>query len=308
MSIRVLLVDDSATIRFKFKALLEKHEMQVETANNGVDALKLLEPGHEVDVVVTDLKMPGLDGEKLVKTLQSCEHLRTVPILVLTSSVERDDKLHNIEAGAAGYFTKGDMDEDIFVATIRRFAAEKQRTRGFETDSRTDPLTGLFNRRYGNERLSQELEKFARYGHAFSVALLDIDHFKHINDTLGHKAGDDVLKRLAQELRRASRASDLVMRWGGEEFLFVFPGTGLAQAAAVVERFRAQLASSPVLLEAGGSGVPVTISGGVSETQSGDTIETLVQRADQGLYKAKETGRNRLLMWQLGQLVPVVAA
>jgi diguanylate cyclase (GGDEF)-like protein len=308
MSIRVLLVDDSATIRHSFKKLLEKHEMQVETANNGMDALKRLEPGHDVDVVITDLKMPGLDGEKLVKSLQGCEHLRTVPVLVLTSSEERDDKLRNIEAGALAYFTKGAMDEDIFVATIRRLAAEKLRTRGFETDSRTDMLTGLYNRRYGTERLEQELQKFTRYGHAVSVALLDIDHFKSINDTLGHKAGDDVLRRLAAELRSASRESDLVMRWGGEEFLFAFPGTSLKQAAMVVERFRAHLASAPVLLEAGGSGVPVTISGGVAEVQGGDTIESLVRRADQALYKAKESGRNRLLMWQLGQMVPVMAA
>jgi diguanylate cyclase (GGDEF)-like protein len=308
MSIRVLLVDDSNTIRVMYRNLLAKQEMEVETASNGLEAMGKLQPGHTFDVVITDLRMPGIDGEKLVKSIHGCDHLQTLPVLVLTSSEERDDKLRNIEAGAAAYFTKGAMDHDIFVATIRQFAKKKVQNTGFMDDSRTDMLTGLFNRRHGNERLGEELQKFTRYGHRFAVALLDIDHFKKINDTLGHKAGDDVLRRVASELRGASRQSDIVIRWGGEEFLFVFPGTSLAQAAAIVERFRAQLASSPVLLEAGGSGVPVTISGGVAEVEGGDTIESLVRRADQALYKAKETGRNRLLMWQLGQMVPVMAA
>lgn len=308
MSIRVLLVDDSNTIRVMFKNLLVKHEMEVETASNGIDALKMLTPGHSFDVVITDLRMPGLDGEKLVSSIQNCDHLQTLPVLVLTSSDEHEDKLRNIEAGAAAYFTKGAMDNAIFVATIRQFAKKKVINTGFMDDSRTDTLTGLSNRRFGHERLGEELQKFTRYGHRFAVALLDIDHFKKINDTLGHKAGDDVLRRLASELRGASRESDIVIRWGGEEFLFVFPGTNLVQAAAIVERFRQHLASAPVLLEAGGAGVPVTISGGVSEVEGGDTIESLVRRADQALYKAKENGRNRLLMWQLGQMVPVLAA
>jgi|KBSSwiStaDraftv2_1062776.scaffolds.fasta_scaffold73181_4 diguanylate cyclase (GGDEF)-like protein len=307
MSIRVLIVDDSATVRFKLKGLLEKQEIEVEQAGNVSEALGKMDAG-SIDVVVTDLRMPGIDGSKLVKSVAGSDLYGSVPVVVLTSSEERDDRLHTTEVGAVAYFNKAGLDEELFVATIRRFAAQKVRTRGFEQGSRVDQLTGLANRRHGVERLTEELEKLERYGHVFAVALLDIDHFKQINDTLGHLAGDDVLRRLAGELRSVSRASDLVIRWGGEEFLFAFPATTVAQAAAIVERFREHLASAPILLENGGQSVAVTVSGGVTEAEKGDTLASLVQRADKGLYRAKETGRNRLLLWKSGELVPVAAA
>ena len=307
MTVRVLVVDDSATVRFKIRNLLQKHGCEVEQAGNVNEALGRLAPGHAIDVVVTDLRMPGLDGHTLVTTIQNCPELRALPVLVLTSSEEKEDKLRNIEAGAAGYFSKGGLDEDIFVATIRRFAREKERTVALEQDSRTDRLTGLFNRRHGEQRLGEELQRLERYGQSFAVALLDIDHFKRINDTLGHRAGDEVLQKLAGALRAASRSSDVVVRWGGEEFLFAFPATDGAQAAGIVERLRAQLAAAPVQLESGGT-VPVTVSGGVAEARRGESLDGLVHRADQGLYEAKRSGRNRLLRWEADRLVPVAAA
>jgi len=308
MSIRVLVVDDSATVRFKLKTLLEKHLIEVEQAGTVSEALGRLAPGHAIDVVVTDLRMPGIDGQKLVDAVGRDEELNAVPVIVLTSSEERDDRLRNVESGAADYFSKASLDEEVFVARIRSLAKGKERTSSYKHDSRTDPLTGLSSRRYGDVRLLEELQKRERYGHAFAVALLDIDHFKHINDSLGHKAGDDVLRHLAAELRAVSRSSDVVVRWGGEEFLFVFPGTSAAQAGLIIERLRAHVASGPITLQGGGAPVPVTFSGGVAEAEPGDTPESLVKRADRGLYRAKETGRNRLLLWQAGELVPVAAA
>ena len=307
MSIRVLVVDDSGTVRWKIRSLLEKHGLETEQAGNVSEALGKLAPGHAIDVVVTDLRMPGLDGQKLVDSVGRCDELSAVPVVVLTSSEEKDDRLRNFESGAAAYFNKANLDEDVFVAQIRNLAKKKASTTTLQRDSRTDTLTGLSNRRYGDERLAQELAKLERYGHGFAVALLDIDHFKKINDSLGHQAGDEVLRHLAGALRKASRASDLVVRWGGEEFLFVFPGTDDEQAAGIVERLRATLASTPIVLERGGAPVPVTISGGVAGAIPGDTPATLVDRADKGLYRAKETGRNKLLRWKAGELVPVAA-
>ncbi len=307
MNIRILVVDDSATVRFKLKALLEKHGLEVEQAGNVSEALGKLAPGHTIDVIVTDLRMPGINGQKLVDTVSRCDETNAVPVVVLTSSEERDDRLHNIQSGAADYFSKANLDEEVFVARLRSLAKGKERTTSLRHDSRTDPLTGLASRRYGEARLAEELQKLERYGHRFAVALLDIDHFKRVNDSLGHKAGDEVLRSLASELRDVSRTSDIVVRWGGEEFLFVFPGTSAEQAANIVERLRAHLAAEAVTLEAGAA-VPVTISGGVAEAEPGDTPESLVQRADKGLYRAKSTGRNRLLRWKSGELVPVAAA
>ena len=307
MSIRVLVVDDSATIRHTVNKLLTGEGMQVVLARNGLEAINLLRTDDGFDVVVSDLRMPGVDGHTLVSTLQHAEEFVSLPVVILTSSTEQDDHVRNLEAGASAYITKP-WDDAVLLATVRRLAKQRNRSVALERDSRTDVLTGLFNRRYGEQRLKQELETFGRHGRAFTVALVDIDHFKRINDTLGHSAGDEVLRRVAAELRRASRASDLVIRWGGEEFLFVFPETALVQAGAIVERFRTQLAAHPVEVAAGEGPVPVTISGGLSEIAAGDTLEELVARADKGLYAAKGSGRNRLLQFERGQFVPVAAA
>jgi diguanylate cyclase len=171
----------------------------------------------------------------------------------------------------------------------------------------TDPLTGAHNRRGFMDRSGAEIERCERYGHELVLAMLDIDHFKRVNDTLGHAAGDAVLAAVAAELQRASRETDVVVRWGGEEFLFVFPNTDLSKGVAVVERFRTALAALPIEVPEGDP-VKVTISGGVAELERSDTVDSLVARADDALYRAKESGRNRLMIWQLGKLMPVPAA
>jgi diguanylate cyclase (GGDEF)-like protein len=311
MNIRVLAVDDSATFRHWLSQILMKAGIDVEQARSGAEAIGKLGDGHNFDVVITDLRMPGVDGSTLVKTIQRCEEL--VPVIVLTSSEDDEEHVRNLDAGASAFITKPKANnqssvEAIVVATVRGLARKKNRETSLKQDSRTDQLTQLLNRRHGGERLQQELDRHHRYGQAFAVAMLDIDHFKTINDTLGHAAGDDVLVKVAEELKKISRQSDIVIRWGGEEFLFAFPGTGLLQAAAIVERFRQHLWSAPLTVRAAEKNVAVTISGGVAECQQGDTLDALVERADIALYKAKSAGRNRLIMWQSGKLEPVTSA
>ncbi|HTE05699.1 MAG TPA: diguanylate cyclase [Planctomycetota bacterium] len=307
MSTRVLIVDDAATIRAKLSITLVANGFEVQTANDGSQALELLAPGHAFDVIISDLRMPGVDGCSLITKLQSDPDLALLPVVIITASEEKLDHLRNLEAGASAYLLKP-WDDEVLIATVRRLAKQKLRQVELAHDSRTDPLTGLNNRRFGVERLNQEIERCRRYGGSLTVAMIDIDHFKRVNDTLGHAAGDDVLVKVSSELRRVSRATDLVLRWGGEEFLFAFAQTDLVQAAGIVERFRAQLAGAPVAVRAAGVDVPVTVSGGVATLEADDTLDTLVDRADSALYKAKESGRNRLLMWQLGRLSPVAAA
>ncbi len=308
MTIRVLVVDDSATIRYTLTEQLRSNDMHVEEARNGGEALDKLAPGHGFHVVISDLKMPAIDGLTLVNTIQRAGQLRNLPILILTSSTADEDHVRNVEAGAAAFMTKP-WNEKVLIATVRRLAEQKVRTDSLEEASRTDPLTSLANRRFGVDRLNEEIARSRRSGDGLAVALLDIDHFKRINDTLGHGAGDDVLRQMSDKLREVSRLTDVVVRWGGEEFLFAFPGTALEDAAMIVERFRVHLDVNPIqLTNSEAAALPVTISGGVAELEENDTLESLVERADDALYKAKESGRNRLLMWQLGQLRPVVAA
>jgi len=307
MSIRVLIVDDAATVRYALEKSLTASGFETETAKDGAEALAKLKPGHGFDVVVSDLKMPLVDGCTLVTTIQASAELSSLPVVILTGSTEKQDHLANLEAGAAAYLSKP-WDDEVLTATVRRLAKQKNRQVELERDSRTDPLTGLNNRRFGVDRLTQEIERCRRYGGTLSVAMIDIDHFKRINDTLGHAAGDDVLVKVAAELRGASRSTDIVLRWGGEEFLFAFAQTDITLAAGIVERFRAKLAAVPIAVRAAGVDVPVTVSCGVACLEAEDSLDTLVDRADNALYKAKESGRNRLLMWQLGRLAPVAAA
>jgi len=306
MSIRVLVVDDSATIRHKLKSLLTQHGMEVETARNGVDALEQMDPAHPFDVAITDLRMPGCDGSTFVASVQKEDWLKTLPVIMLTSSTSKEDHVSNLELGAAAFLTKP-WDDDVLVATVRRHARQHSRSEELTRDSRIDGLTKLFNRRHGSELLGHEIERSRKFDRMLAVGLIDIDHFKLVNDSLGHQAGDAVLVAVAAQLSRASRETDVVVRWGGEEFLFVFPNTDLSKGVAIIERFRRSLSSKPIIL-ATGEEVPVTISGGVAELERSDTAEALVARADDALYRAKESGRNRLMIWQLGQLLPVPAA
>jgi diguanylate cyclase (GGDEF)-like protein len=192
-----------------------------------------------------------------------------------------------------------------YIASIRRrLAAQRDALESANGKLRElsirDELTGLYNRRHLTERLEQESERSRRYGQGFSVALIDIDHFKTINDTHGHGVGDEVLVQFAAILRLQARFIDHVGqapertlgRFGGEEFMIILPGTSLAGAGVCVERMRAAVAQAPFETSAGA--LAVTFSAGLAEQREGESAEDLLQRADEALYRAKEAGRNQL--------------
>lgn len=156
--------------------------------------------------------------------------------------------------------------------------------------SRTDSLTGTANRRYFDERLLEELERFKRTGIGLSLALADVDYFKQVNDEFGHLAGDAVLKALVLTMRAGTRPYDLVARWGGEEFIILLPDTELALAIDVADRMRVAFAAETVPAVSRS----ITVSFGIAAARSGDTADTLLARADAALYRAKESGRNRV--------------
>lgn len=155
-----------------------------------------------------------------------------------------------------------------------------------------DPLTGLFNRRHFLERLEEELARAERTGTRFHLALIDLDHFKAINDSYGHNAGDEVLRRFAVIAQDSVRRSDLLARYGGEEFIILFPEGQLEDITAVVERLRTSFADYQYGAALGNHSV--TLSAGVTASRRGDTVTTLTERADRALYQAKESGRNRI--------------
>ncbi|MFT7465435.1 MAG: two-component system cell cycle response regulator [Pseudohongiellaceae bacterium] len=305
MGHHILLVDDTPTVRFKYEVLLRKAGFDVDSANGAHQALSMLDPDHQYDLVITDLKMPDMDGFGLVKEIRDNSRLTLLPVLMLTGSDDEQDLLVNLDAGVSDYLLKSCGVPEL-LARVRNLVRMKVLQDELTKASQTDALTQLANRRFGVKRLAEEMERARRYGRELSVVIIDIDHFKNVNDTLGHQAGDEVLVSVSSELSNILRKSDCAIRWGGEEFLFVFPETDANEAASIVNRLRAHLEGHPIAVTANeASTVPVTVSGGVAQLGDDDTLETLVDRADQALYRAKETGRNRLAGWVGGEVVPV---
>jgi diguanylate cyclase (GGDEF)-like protein len=179
----------------------------------------------------------------------------------------------------------------FFRQLVRKLAAARQQ---LEAIAMTDALTGLFNRRHIIARFEEECERARRGGAGLSCLLLDVDHFKQINDQFGHQQGDAVLKGIATVLRTTLRAYDLVGRYGGEEFIALLPESDLDTAVEIAERLRATLAATTLLRTGSGEPHPTTASLGVAQWRLGDSVDTLVHRADQALYRAKAAGRNRV--------------
>lgn len=294
MPLRILLVDDSATVRLRYRATLEADGYEVVTASDGTEAMGMLDEDHGFHLVITDLEMPGLDGHDLIQSIRSSERMRLLPVLMLTASSDRTDLLTNLRAGASDFVRKaGDTCE--FLARVENLARVGQLQDELERASRTDALTGLSNRRHGMAELERQVAASQTSGLPLSVALLDIDHFKHFNDTYGHAAGDEVLIAVAELLRSSTRKSDCVVRWGGEEFLVVLPGLPRSGAARRMRGLLATLAQRTLAIGAERTPVQVTASCGVAPWSPDMTVDDLVDRADQFLYRAKNTGRNRVV-------------
>jgi len=301
---RILLVDDDRQSRTKYVRLIEKKGFDVVAVSSAKEVLEKLAPGHGIHLLVSDLNMPEISGLDLVRELRRTPRLELLPVLMLTGSEEREDVIVSLEAGATDYVGK-DCDNMEFLARVASHAHTGMLQEQLDKVSRTDELTQLFNRRHGTQRLTEEMNRSVRYGRGISVALLDVDYFKKVNDTHGHQAGDEVLVAVSDRLTQATRDSDCVIRWGGEEFLVVFPETSLDEAAGIVERFRAHLGSQPVNVLNGDLRLKVTASGGVAKLEPGDSLQSLVARADGALYKAKESGRNCLLIACGSDVVPL---
>lgn len=294
----VLVVDDQPDVRFCVRAELELHGLEVLESARGDDALAMLHH-RSVDVVLLDVDIPGLDGYEVLDAVQDDPSLSEVPVVFLTAQDAPDDVARALRGGAHDHIGKpfhGDelrARVDAAVRTKRHHDDLRRRNARLLEESRTDVLTGLGNRRLLEAELDRLAAAARRHGHRYTVGMLDLDHFKAINDTWGHGAGDEVLAGLARAMQAQLRTEDVAGRWGGEEFLMLLPMTRLDGGFAVVERVRAWVARHPVLL-ASGEHVPVTVSAGCAEG-SGDP-DAVLARADRALYRAKATGRNQVVV------------
>lgn len=297
---KVLVADDDAVTRRSIEALLAKWGYEPVTAANGDEAWQILQREPRPSLSVLDWMMPGMDGVTICKSLRN---LRTEPyayVILLTGKDSREDVVLGLESGADDYLTKP-FDTYELKARLRtgeRILGLQQELiaarDALKEQATHDPLTGLWNRGAIMEILGNELNRGLREGIPLAVVMADIDHFKLVNDSYGHLAGDAVLREVSRRLRTSVRPYDSVGRFGGEEFLVVFSGYKNLPSLNQAERLREAVAATPVSIK--NAAIPVALSLGVATWESGGgaSLEQLLASADAALYCAKQHGRNRV--------------
>ncbi|MBK9710318.1 MAG: diguanylate cyclase [Kouleothrix sp.] len=287
----VLIVDDDPVQRRILRSQLVRLGYDVREAADGDQAWTQLQQ-ESAPIVITDWMMPQLDGPALIAQIRAAELPGYTYVILLTAKDHREDVVIGLEAGADDYLTKP-CDAHELRARVAIGARIVDLERRLRAARDTDVLTGLRNRGAIAAAAEAELARSQRSTQPLSVALLDIDHFKLVNDRYGHQAGDQALRLVANVVRQHVRPYDVVGRWGGEELLLVLADTTLAAATTVAERVRAKIAATP-LSWSEGSQIAVTASLGVvsTETSGAITLEQLVHDADAALYRAKADGRD----------------
>lgn len=284
---KVLVIDDiEDDIRIIEKGL-KPFGYEVLKARNGEEGLKIAKT-ELPDIILLDIMMPGVDGYKVCEELRSDYATRDIPILFVSAKVETPDIIEAFQRGGDDYITKPFSLQEL-AARVNAAMRIKERQDNLKMMSITDELTGLYNRRYLNERLIEEVERARRYKYPISCLMLDLDHFKDVNDTYGHQVGDLVLVELGRILKNSTRVVDITARYGGEEFLIVLPMTNLKGAQTLAERIRRNVE----LYRFGEDlSLRITISIGCAELDPsrGDEMDPdlLIQLADKALYEAKK--------------------
>lgn len=290
----ILVVDDSPINLQVVGTTLDEIGYSTTFANSGLQAISRFKAA-KPDLVLLDLMMPEMDG------LEVCDCLKAVnpdvPIIFLTASQEQEHLLKAFEQGAVDYLTKPFYKPEL-VARVKthlmlRYAFNELKIALVQMEklAKTDSLTGLLNRRSLFEVAAAEFSRAQRYERALSVLMLDIDHFKSINDTYGHQVGDLVIQEVSAVLKEILRDTDSVGRYGGEEFAVILPETTLEQASEVAERIRCRINGHAFASNL--KDLPITVSLGIATSEVGtDKIDEMFKQADKALYQAKANGRN----------------
>jgi two-component system cell cycle response regulator len=297
---RILLVDHQRGASERLaKALTPLHE--VIHSDEPSDALaKAI--GENVDLMIVSLCHGAFDGLRLCSQARSHESTRNLPILLIADREDRQKVLRGLELGVNDYLSRP-VDRNELLARARTNVRQKRYVDRLRQSVRQsvemalyDPLTGLNNRRFLERRLSALIETARQRGAPLTMMILDIDHFKRINDTYGHDAGDHVLKGLAAELRQIVRGGDLVCRLGGEEFVVAMPGVDATHAARTAERARRTIENKEFAIGGAAGSVSITVSIGLADLRGEQDSSELYRRADRALYISKSAGRNRVTL------------
>ena len=296
---RILVVEDQErAVQRVFAALSKMHTVDIETEPQA--ALARL-GGATYDLLIGSLALAGADGLRLCSQVRFLERLRHLPIMVVAEPGDEKRLLRALDMGVNDYLMRP-IDRHELIARVRTQIRRKRHS-DYLRDSLnaslelavTDALTGLFNRRYLDTHANALIAQARAAASPLSTLVIDIDHFKSVNDTHGHAAGDSVLREFAQRLRRNTRGVDLACRMGGEEFIIVMPDTPLWRARQIAERVRSCIAAEPFPINAG-TQIAMTASVGLATLEASDEgMDALFSRADQALYAAKCEGRNRVV-------------
>lgn len=298
----VLLVEDDPELRAALAELLRAF-WDVETAGDVASAWKRISEGEPPHLILSDLSMPGESGLELLRKVRSDERTRLVPFILVSGVNDTEVVVQGLEMGANDYVSKP-VNPAVLQARmsthLRAAAMQRRLERQNALLSRLaafDDLTGVYNRRAMTDTLETELTRSVRYGHPLAILLLDLDHFKKVNDTWGHSAGDDVLRGFVERITPTLRSTDALCRYGGEEFCIIMPETSQNSAIRAAERIRRLVAAEPFL--SGEISIPMTVSVGVAclPLDFHDPPETLLDHADRALYRAKHNGRNRIVLF-----------
>ncbi len=296
---RVLVVDDEPLNVDLLMRRLKKAGYEPTGAESTAQAFaKIAEQVPEI--VLLDINMPGISGIEALVRLRESDETHALPIIMVSALSESERIVEALHKGANDYVTKP-VDMPVLLARIETQLKLASTVRQLEVQTQLlqqmaayDELTGVYNRRSMTDAMNAQHSLCVRMNRPFSVIMLDLDHFKKINDTLGHGCGDQALREFAHRILASVRSMDIVCRYGGEEFFVILPETSIAMAALVAERFREEVAAAPFMLS--GQAIPITVSVGVSGIAPGEkmTAEQLREEADQALYRAKREGRNRV--------------
>src|SRR5580658_1398221 len=297
---KILIADDSPVSRRILEAFLVKRDYDVISVADGEEALRLLSREDAPRLAVLDWMMPGLEGTRVCRKLrEQSEDKPYVYVLLLTARTEKADLLKGLDSGADDYITKP-FDPPELLARLsvgRRILDLQDKLIAARDELRFrashDTLTGVSNRAVILETLRREQSRQEREGGSFGIIMVDLDHFKSVNDTYGHLCGDAVLHETAKIMQASLRPYDVVGRYGGEEFLIVVPRSDAPSAQRVAERIRKAIAAKPIPTSAGE--IRITASFGVAASTDATRMESqhLLQLADDALYRAKQNGRNR---------------
>ncbi len=283
---KILIIDDDRSLSGVLKDILDPKEYEILGAVNGAEGLKVVRR-HNPDLVILDVVMPGLDGLQVKTELNTSEATASIPVIFLTGKGAVEDKVKGFMLGADDYVTKPFAIEEL----LARIGAILKRKLHYEKITATDPLTGLQNINTYKREIQRLFQTGKRYHRVFSLAVVDIDDFKSINDTYGHAVGDLVLKKAAEAMRVIFRKPDVPIRYGGDEFVILFPESSLEQAQVAMDRLKKKIEEEPLVDKSSGKHITVTISSGIEAFRQDLVAEDeLFQLADKKMYcqKAKK--------------------